>query len=93
MSHPELTKDDDQFMNQQNEVAETMQGIQKLLAANDIMICDECDGPIEIERKVALPSAITCIDCSQFLAAEEARQSKLKAKPGKSSSLPPGWGS
>lgn len=93
MPHPELvTQDDDQFINQQNEIAEAMQGIQKALAANDVMICAECEGPIEQERKDALPSAITCIECAQYLSAEEARQGKLMAKPGRASpTLPPGW--
>lgn len=86
-----VTPEDDQFINQQNEVAEAMQGIQQALTANSTMICLECEGPIEQVRKDVLPSAVTCIECAQYLAAEELRTSKLKAKPGSLSSLPPGW--
>lgn len=90
----QVTGDDDPFLSQQAEVDDAMGAVQKTLQPNDVMICAECEGPIEPERKEVLPSAVTCIECAQHLAKEAARKGKLFAAPEtrKKPDTMGGWG-
>lgn len=38
----------------------------KTPAANDVVICIDCDDPIGSDRKIAAPHAIRCSECQSY---------------------------
>ena len=59
----QVTKDGDQFINSENEVAELVSKIKQQLQPSVVSNCIKCGKLIPKERKQALPSAVTCIEC------------------------------
>ncbi len=44
------------------------------MTANDVMDCEECEKPIGVKRKQAVPSATRCVPCQGEYEAKERRR-------------------
>jgi len=47
--------------------AAEIEAIQKKLAPNPQIECEDCTRDIPADRKAAVPSATRCIDCEEFI--------------------------
>jgi phage/conjugal plasmid C-4 type zinc finger TraR family protein len=50
-----------------NATSTALKSIQQSVAQSGDIYCDECGDEIEADRRIALPSARTCIDCQERL--------------------------